>query len=61
MHPIDMRTDRVTLHDQHRRVLATAIDVLPRVSAGTETLAYYLLVSAFWGIVLYVALTFALN
>lgn len=59
-----MRTDMIrTAHqvqDSRLEVIAVIEGVMPRASAAAEDLAYYLMVCLFWGIILYVALTYAL-
>ncbi|HLJ66679.1 MAG TPA: hypothetical protein VKX16_04900 [Chloroflexota bacterium] len=45
----------------HGRELAVTIEsVAPRLTEAAETAALYVMVCAFWGLILYVALTYAL-
>lgn len=54
MHPTELRVARLAAH---RLELVTALEaVLPRLNATAETTLAYVVVTAFWGFVLYLIL-----
>jgi hypothetical protein len=60
MHAGNSRTFQIVAADRRHQLLQTVESVLPRSAAYAETLAAYLLIVAFWGLILYVALVSAL-
>ena len=60
MRPTNSRTARIAVHDQRDDLVAVIEHLLPRISGRAELIGPYLLVCAFWGLVVYIAIAYAI-
>jgi hypothetical protein len=57
MHLLNARTTRVVAAPRRDELAHTVAALIPRAATAAETAAYFLVLSAFWGLIVYLALT----
>jgi len=61
MHPDDMRHARAIATRRRIELNEIAADILPRVGSAAETFGFFCVLCAFWGLIMFLALTAVLK